>query len=124
MLFQRARKPWRSRSRRCAISSSSDSLVAFRATDLVRFIALRRMAHLGRGNTRCRAVRNPINAPILAVCRDKREAELLAHDTGEEAADRMGLPLRCTCHRLDGRATWRSQHCNDASLFAFAAYSR
>ena len=35
----------------------------------------------------------------------------------------MGLPLRCTCHRLDGRATWRSQHCNDVSLFAFVECS-
>ena len=26
--------------------------------------------------------------------------------------------------RFDGRATWRSQHSNDANLFVFAAYSR
>ena len=36
-----ARKPWRSRSRRCAISSSSDILVVFFATSCCR-IALRR----------------------------------------------------------------------------------
>jgi hypothetical protein len=69
-------------------------------------------------------VSDPIDAPIRAVCRDKSKAKLLAHDTGEEAADRMGLPLRCPCHRLDGRAVWRSQHCNDVSLFAFATCSR
>ena len=34
------------------------------------------------------------------------------------------LPLRCTCHRLDGRATWRSQHCDDVGLFALTACSR
>ena len=36
----------------------------------------------------------------------------------------MGLPLRCPCHRRYGNATWRSQHCNDVSLFAFARCSR
>ena len=46
-----------------------------------------------------------VDAPVLAVCRE-RKADLLAYDTGEEAADRMGFPLRCTCHRLNGRATW------------------
>src|SRR4029453_11969844 len=59
-----------------------------------------------------------------AVCRDKSEAQLFAHDTGEKAADRMGLPIRCTRHRLDGHATWRSQHPNDVSLLALVACSR
>jgi hypothetical protein len=79
MLFQRARKPWRSRSRRCAISSSNDSLVVFFATGRVCRIALRR--------PRRHAIRNPVDASILAICRDKSEAELLAYDTREEAAD-------------------------------------
>jgi hypothetical protein len=33
------------------------------------------------------AIRNPVDASILAICRDKSEAELLAYDTREEAAD-------------------------------------
>src|SRR5262249_50752464 len=69
-------------------------------------------------------IRNPVDAAVLAGCRDKHEAELLAHDPGEEAADRMRLPLRCTCHCLDGCATWRSQHCDEVSLFAFTACRR
>ena len=36
----------------------------------------------------------------------------------------MRLPLRRTRHCLDGRATWRPQHCNDVSFFACAPCSR
>ena len=116
MLFQRARKPWRSRSRRCAISSPNDILDVFFATGRDGRIALRCY--------RRSAIGNPVDPPFLAGYRDKNEAKLFAHDTGEEAANRMGLPLRCVCHRRNGRTTWRSQHRNDLSLFAFAACSR
>jgi hypothetical protein len=32
-------------------------------------------------------IRNTVDALVLAVCRDKSEAELLAHDSSEEAAE-------------------------------------
>src|SRR5262245_37476283 len=91
---------------------------------MVCFFAAGRVCRIALGRHRARVIHNPVDAAVLAVCRDKHEAELFAHDPGEEAADRMRLPLRCTGHCLDGCATWRSQHCDEVSLFAFTACRR
>ena len=48
----------------------------------------------------------------------------IAHDAGEEAADEMGLPLRCTCHRRNGNATWRLQQLPSTALHARTGTSR
>src|SRR5262249_31086783 len=123
MLFQRACNPLRSRPRKCAISSFSDIFVAQCAPDLRRAIVLR---PFGRrcGVSMCigiRAIRNPIDASALRSRRYEIEAELLADNSCEEAADRMLLPSCGMDQRLDGRTARSSQHRNDASLLAIGA---
>ena len=64
---------------------------------------------------------DPIDATAITSVRNQIEAEPLANDASEEASYRMLLPARCMNHRFDGCAAWRSQQCNDSSLFTFGA---
>ena len=115
MLFQRARNPLTSRSRKCAISSFSDIFVSLRATGLKRLTVSRR-AGCFCSDMCVRTIRNPIDATAFGSSRHEIEAKLLADNTCEKAADRMLLPSCGTGHRLDGRTACSSQHRDDASL--------
>jgi hypothetical protein len=68
-----------------------------------------------------RAICNPIDASALSSRRYEIETELLADNSGEEAADRMRLPSCGMDQRLDGRTARSPQHRNDASLLANGA---
>jgi len=97
--------PLRSRPRRCAISSSTDALVARRATDLARPIASRRL--LRRRPSPGLAIFNAVHPPTVTGLGHQIQVKLLADHTCQgKPAYRVLLPSCCRHHRRNSRSRW------------------
>src|SRR6202035_890601 len=103
MLCQRARSPRRSRPRRCAISSSTG---LSEAPPLRCFFCIT-SGHLDpvRGCGQNFVVLDAVDPPLVGLLGNEVQPELLADDTGEEAAHRMLLPMSHSHDRCNGNTS-------------------
>jgi hypothetical protein len=51
-----------------------------------------------------------VDARFAGLLGDERQAELFAHNPGQEATDRVGLPAGCLHDGCDGRARFALEH--------------
>src|SRR5467141_1064165 len=93
-LCHRARRPLRSRPRKCTMSSSTEVLVAARPLRRLSRIALGRLLHAIRSPGRSLAILDTVDPALVGLFGNKIETELLADHAGEKAAQRMLLPFR------------------------------
>src|ERR1700746_1965361 len=77
----------------------------------------RATAQSADGPTCMATVCDPVDPLAIDLLRDEIEAKLLAHYTGEEAADRMLLPARRLHDRRNGGARRGPQHGDHPRLF-------
>src|ERR1700690_4064240 len=83
-LCHRARRPLRSRPRKCTISSSTDVLVVTEPLRRFSRIASGRLLHGRR-----LAILDSVDPAVVSLFGDEIKAKLFADDTGEKAAHRM-----------------------------------
>src|ERR1700680_2764049 len=91
-LRHRARRPLRSRPRKCTISSSTDVSVVTRPLRRFFRIALGRLLHAIGSPGRSLAILDPVHPALVGQFGNEIQTELLADHTGEKAAHRMLLP--------------------------------
>src|SRR6266852_1771059 len=64
---------------------------------------------------------NAIDPLLAGLLGHKRQAELVAHDPGKEAADRVGLPAGCLHDRRDGCSLPAMEHLDHPGLLRIGA---
>src|SRR6266404_4334422 len=106
-LCHRARRPLRSRPRRCAISSSMEVLAVARPLRCIIDIASGRLLHAIGSPGRSLAMLDSVDPALVGRFGNKIETEFLAHHTGEKTAYRMLLPFRRRDDCGDRSTGWR-----------------
>src|SRR5260370_17079059 len=110
MLCHRARRPLRSRPRKCTISSSTDVSVVTRPLRRFSRIASGRRLHAIRSPGRRLTILDTIDPALVGLFGNQIETELLANHTGEKTAHRMLLPFSCCHESADCSAAWGPHH--------------
>src|SRR5712671_2166024 len=99
LLCHRARRPLRSRPRKCTISSSMEVLAVARPLRCIFDIASGRLLHaIGRPG-RSLAILDSVDPALVGLFGNKIQTEFFADHAGEKAAHRMLLPFSCSHDR-------------------------
>src|SRR6202023_3933839 len=93
-LRHRARKPLRSRPRKCTISSSTDVSVVTRPLRRFSRIASGRLLHAIGSPGRSLAILDTVDPAFVGLFGNKIETEFLPNNARKKAAHRMLLPFR------------------------------
>src|SRR6266436_6860671 len=112
----RARRPLRSRPRKCTISSSMEVLAVARPLRRIFDIASGRLLRAIGSPGRSLAILDSVDPTLVCRFRNKIETELLANNTGEKAAHRMLLPFGGRHDSGEPSTGWRSQHRKNAGV--------
>src|SRR6267142_7020730 len=88
-LRHRARRPLRSRPRKCEISSSTEVLVVTRPLRRFSRIALGRLLQSIHSAGRGSAILDTVDSTLVGLFGNKIQTEFLADDAGKKAAHRM-----------------------------------
>src|SRR5258708_29499658 len=117
-LRHRARRPLRSRPRKCTISSSTDVSVVTRPLRRFFRIASGRLLHAVRGPGRSLAILDSVDPAFVGLFGNKIQTEFLADYTGEKTAHGVLLPFGGRHDRSNRSTGWCPRHRKNASVLS------